>query len=92
MGDGNVSDSEFHDPHRASGDLKEAITSNPDLDESQKLNFAVYVESSRDRPAKPEPGRRVIRHLRGALENLATIEGLAAAAARIHRLLSPLLL
>ena len=91
LGDGNVVNSEFNDLHRALGDMKEAITSNQDLEESQKLNFAVDVESIRDQLAKPEPNRKVIKHLWGALENLATIEGIAAVATRVHDLLSPLL-
>ena len=91
LGDGNVVNSEFNDLHRALGDLKDAITSNQVLDESQKLNFAVDVESIRDQLAKPEPNRGVIRQLWGTLENLATIEGLTAGVARVHELLSPLL-
>ena len=62
-----------------------------DLDEAQKLNFAVDVESIKDQLAKPEPNRGVIGHLWDALENLTTIEGLAAAVTRVHELLSPLL-
>ena len=91
LGDGNVVNYEFNDLHRALGDLKEVITANQVLEESQKLNFAVDVESIRDQLAKPEPSRGVIRHLWGALENLATVEGLAAAVTRVHELLSPLL-
>ena len=91
LGDGNVLNSEFSDLHQALGDLKEAITSNSDLDESQKLSLAVDVESIRDQLAKPEPSRGVIRRLWGALENLATVEGLAAGVTRVHELLSPLL-
>ena len=88
LGDGNFVNSAFNDLHRALGDLKEAITSSQNLNESQKLNFAVDVESIRDQLAKPEPSREVIRHLWDALESLATIEGLAAAATRVHELLS----
>ena len=91
LGDGNFLNSEFNDLHRSLGDLKEAITSNQGLDEVQKLNFAVDVESIRDQLAKPKPDRRVIRHLWSAIENLRTIEGLAAAVTRVHELLSPLL-
>ena len=91
LGDGNVVNSEFNDLHRALGDLKEAITANQDLDEGQKLNFAVDVESIKDQLAKPEPSRGVIRHLWSAVEKLGTIEGLAAAVTRVQELLSPLL-
>ena len=91
LGDGNVLNSEYTDLHRAQGDLKEAVTSNSDLDASQKLSLAVDVESIRDQLAKPEPSRGVIRQLWNALEHLATIEGLAAAVTRAHILLSPLL-
>ena len=86
LGDGNVLNSEYSDLHQALGDLKEAITSNSDLDDSRKLSLAVDVESIRDQLAKPEP----IRQLWNALEQLATIEGLAAAVTRAHTLLSPL--
>ena len=91
LGDGNVVNSEFNDLHRALGDLKEAITANQSLDEAQKLNFAVDVESIREQLAKPKPSGGVIRHLWSAVEKLGTIEGLAAAVARVHELLSPLL-
>ena len=91
LGDGNVVNTQFNDLHRALGDLKEAITSNQDLAEAQKLDFAVDVESIRDQLAKPEPSRGVVRQLWSALEGLATVEGLAAAVTRVHELLSPLL-
>ena len=91
LGDGNVLNAEFSDLHRALGDLKEAITSSRDLDESQKLSYAVDLESIKDQLAKPEPSRGVIRQLWSALERLGTIEGFAAAVNRVHALLPPLL-
>ena len=91
LGDGNVLNSEFGELHRALGDLKEAIASNQVLDEAQKLSSAVDVESIRDQLAKPVPSRGVIKQLWGAVEHLTTIEGLAAAATRVHELLPPLL-
>ena len=91
LGDGNVLNTEYTDLHRALDDLKTAITANRDLDESQKLSCAVDVESIKDQLAKPEPSRAAIKQLWSALERLATVEGLAAAATRVNSLLLPLL-
>ena len=91
LGDGNVLNTEYTDLHRALDDLKAAITSNSTLDEFQKLGCAVDVESIKDQLAKPEPNRGVIKQLWNALEHLATVEGLAAAATRVSTLMSPLL-
>ncbi len=91
LGDGNVVNATYGELHEALGDLKEAITSSGNIEESDKLGFAVDVESIRDQLAKPEPNRSVIQQLWRCLEGLATVEGVSAAIARVSTLLLPLL-
>lgn len=91
LGDGNVVNAEYVELHQALGDLKETIASSTELKEADKLSLAVDVESIRDQLAKPEPNRKVVKQLWAGLERLATIEGVAAATARVSTLLLPLL-
>lgn len=91
LGDGNVINSSFSDLHNALDELKEAITKNQDLDEAQKLDLAVDIESIKDQLAKIEPNKNIISQLWSGLGKIAILSGVNQAFQRVLPLMQSLL-
>ena len=92
LGDGNVVNTEFADLRNVLDELKDAISTNRELNDSQKLDYSVDIESIKDQLAKTKPNRNVIGQLWEGLGKLAIIFGIAdiytKAASYIQGLLS----
>jgi hypothetical protein len=91
LGDGNVVNATYAALHEALGELKEVVSESSRLDETEKLNLAVDIESVRDQLARPNPRTDVIRQIWTGIEGLGTLEGAAAAFGRVRDLIIPLL-
>lgn len=91
LGDGNVINSSFSDLHNALDELKEAITKSQDLNEAQKLDLAVDVESIKDQLAKIKPNKSIISQLWSGLEKIAILSGIDQAFHRVLPLIQSLL-
>jgi hypothetical protein len=92
LGDGNVVNAEFSDLHSALDELKDSITATNDLDEIEKLNLAVDVESIKDQLAKPDPNKTFVGHLWAGLQKVAILSGVAGAYDKVAFLIQGLLL
>jgi len=79
LGDGNVVNARFSELHTLLNELKERITQSADLDEGEKLDLAVDVESIKDQLAKASPNKTIVGQLWAGLQKLATISGAADA-------------
>jgi hypothetical protein len=91
LGDGNVVNARFSSLHKELNSLKEEVANNQTLDESQKLELSVDIESMRDQLAKDSPNKTVIGHLWSAVEKVVVAAGLVEAIARVEPLIRPLL-
>lgn len=90
MGDGNVVNAQYADLHTELTNLKKAVAASP-LDESQKLDVSVDIESIKDQLAKAKPDKTIIGHLWSRIEDVATVGGFVAAVAKIAPFISQLI-
>lgn len=90
LGDGNVVNADFVDLHRSLSELKSAVI-NSTLDETQKLNAVVDIETIKDQLIKPKPDKTLIQHVWARIQEIATIGGFAAAVAKVWPFIAGLL-
>jgi hypothetical protein len=91
LGDGNVVNAQFTDLHSALEELKAVISSCDKLDDGEKLNLAVDIESIKDQLAKPEPNKAIIGQLWEGLEKIAVVSGVAEAYHKVEPYIQALL-
>ena len=91
LGDGNVVNAEFTELHQALGELKDAITASDELEERDKLDVVVDIESIRDQLAKSQPDKPMLKSLWGGLQRIATVSGAADAFGKATALIGPLI-
>jgi hypothetical protein len=91
LGDGNVVNADFAPLHGALDELKNAIAASTQLNDSQKLDLAVDVESIKDQLARPRLSKTIIGQLWSGLQVLSTLGGVAAVYDRVRVLVAQLL-
>ena len=89
LGDGNVVNAEFAALHSELSQLKNAIAQSS-LDESQKLDVTVDIESLREQLVKEKPDKTIIGHIWSRIQDVATIGGFSEAVSRVLPLISGL--
>lgn len=90
LGDGNVVNAEFEALHSELSNLKNAVAGSS-LDESQKLDVSVDIESLKDQLVKANPDKTIIGHIWGRIQDIATIGGFTDAVSKVLPLISGLL-
>jgi hypothetical protein len=90
LGDGNVVNVKFKDLHTELSKIKEAASLST-LDEVQKLDVVVDIESIKEQLIKSEPDKTIVGHLWNRIENIATIGGFATAVTQAAPYISSLL-
>lgn len=91
LGDGNVVNANFADLYAELNNLKDAMISSNALDESEKLDVSVDIESIKDQLAKSRPDRTIVGHLWSRIEQVATVGGFASVVERVAPLIASLL-
>ncbi len=91
LGDGNVVNAKYSSLHAQLDELKTAISSSTKINESEKLDLAVDIESIKDQLAKAQPNKTIIGHLWSGLQRVATIAGVVTAYERVKPLIDGLL-
>ena len=91
VGDGNQVDSRYGIVASELAELKRALLTSHQLTEAEKLTVVADIETIQSQLAKREPERSVIRTVWNAIEKTASAVGLAANAAKLGGLLTPLL-
>jgi hypothetical protein len=83
LGDGNLVNARYADLRESLDSLKEAISKEASILESQKLDLAVDIESIKDQLAKSEPNKSVISKLWSGIQKVGTVASLAVAVGKI---------
>lgn len=91
LGDGNVVNAQFADLHTELSNLKQAVVGSPTLDESQKLDVSVDIESIKDQLAKAKPDKTIIGHLWNRIQDVATAGGFIDAVSKVTPLIASLI-
>jgi hypothetical protein len=91
LGDGNLVAAEFSALHRELGFLKEVVARAAALDEAEKLDVSVDIETIRNQLAKAKPDRAVITNLWQRIRDIAAVSGFADAVAKVAPLMAELL-
>ncbi|MCP4580960.1 MAG: hypothetical protein GY839_05040 [candidate division Zixibacteria bacterium] len=90
LGDGNIVNAEYEALHSELSKLKNAVTQSS-LDESQKLDVSVDIESLKDQLVKANPDKTIIGHIWARIQDIATIGGFIDAVSKVTPLISGLL-
>lgn len=90
LGDGNVVNAQFESLHNELSQLKNAVATSS-LDDSQKLDVSVDIESIKDQLAKANPDKTIINHLWNRIQDVATVGGFLDAIAKVTPLIAGLL-
>jgi len=90
LGDGNIVNADFSDLHTELSNLKKTVNES-DLDDSQKLDVTVDIESLKDQLAKSSPDKTMVGHLWQRIQEVATAGGFVNAVAQVTPLISGLL-
>jgi len=91
VGDGNQVNAIFKDVGQALSDLAEAVRQSSVLTDEQKLTYVADIQSIQSQLAKPQPNRKAIRAIWDGLQDLATVEDVAALFQRVAGLVAPFL-
>ena len=90
LGDGNIVNSEFAALHSKLSNLKNAVAQSS-LDESQKLDISVDIESLKDQLVKANPDKTIIGYMWSRIQDFATIGGFIDAVAKVSPLIAGIL-
>lgn len=91
LGDGNQVNARFQALGESLSDLRERIKKSDKIDETQKIELVVDVDTLQTQLARPTPNRPLVSQLWDGINRAASIAGLADAAAKVGALLAPLL-
>jgi hypothetical protein len=90
LGDGNQVNARFQALGEALAELRQAIKQSDAIDDAQKMDLVVDVDTLQTQLAKPTPDRQLVSRLWDGINRIASVAGLADAAAKIGALLAPL--
>jgi len=91
LGDGNQIDARFQALGESLAELRKAIKESKNLEETQKMDLVVDVDTIQTQLARPSPNRGLISGLWEGINRAASIAGLADAAAKVGALLASLI-
>jgi hypothetical protein len=91
LGDGNQVDARFQALGESLSELREAIKKSDKIDETQKMELVVDVDTLQTQLGRTSPNHRLISQLWEGINRAAAIAGLADAAAKVGALISGLL-
>jgi hypothetical protein len=91
LGDGNIVNTNYAPLHKELDALKKSLSDSLSLDNTQKLDVAVDIESIKDQLAKQQPNKTIIGNLWEGIEKIATIAGLTDLIVKISPLIMNLL-
>lgn len=91
LGDGNVINADHRNLDNELKQLKSAIAESDDIDESDKLDTSVDIETLRDQLVKSKPDKTIVQHLWGRIEQVATLNDFTEAVTKIAPLVAGLL-
>jgi len=91
LGDGNVVNARFSDLREQLNELKSQITSSSALDDKQKFDVVVDIESAKDQLAKETPDKTLLSHVWQGIDRVAKLAGMAEASQKVWPLIRPLL-
>ncbi len=91
LGDGNIVNAKFQTLHNDLTSLKDAITSDVNFSEEQKLDLSVDIESIKDQLVKQTPNKTIISHLWEGIEKVVTGSGLVELATKISPFIASLM-
>lgn len=90
LGDGNVVNAKFENLHKELSKIKEAASTST-LNDTEKLDIVVDIDSIKDQLIKAEPDKTIVGHLWKKIENVATLGGFASALTQAAPYISTLL-
>lgn len=88
VGDGNIVNAQYTKLDAALSELKSKAAASKKLDEKQKLDVVVDIETIRDQLAKTEPDKTIIGHLWSRIQDVATIGGFVSAVNQVAPLIA----
>lgn len=88
VGDGNIVNAQYARLDAALSELKTKAAASKKLDEKQKLDAVVDIETIRDQLAKAEPDKTIIGHLWSRIQDVATIGGFISAVNQVAPLIA----
>ncbi len=91
LGDGNQVNARFQALGESLSELREAIKKSDKIDETQKMELVVDVDTLQTQLGRPSPNRQLISQLWEGINRAASIAGLADAAAKVGGLIAGLL-
>lgn len=91
LGDGNVVNVTYQALHTSLNELKNAISQCDELEDSEKLDIAVDIESIKDQLAKSQPNKTVVGQLWKGLERISTLSRLAETYNKVNEYIAPLI-
>lgn len=91
LGDGNLVNVKYEQLHSELNALKEAIADSESLNDAEKLDVTVDIETLKDQLAKPAPDPTVVQQLWSGIEKAAVVAGLAEFAMRLGPMIEQLM-
>ena len=91
LGDGNQVNARFQALGEALSELRQAIKDSARLDETQKMELVVDVDTLQAQLARPTPNRPIVQQLWEGIQRAAAVAGLTEAAAKVGGFIGGLL-
>jgi len=83
LGDGNQVNARFRSAGEALAVLREAVKSTAELDDAEKLDLVADIDTMQGQLARAQPNKTVVQVLWAAIQNVATVAGLADAVSNL---------
>lgn len=90
LGDGNFVNAQYVELNKELETIKKAIAQLENINDGEKLDLVVDIESIRDQLAKPQPNKTIINHLWSGIEKVLTAAGLVELVHKIVPQIAPL--
>ncbi|MEX1027508.1 MAG: hypothetical protein WD049_05810 [Candidatus Paceibacterota bacterium] len=90
LGDGNVIHADNETLDRELASLKHQIAGSTKLDDAEKLDASVDIETLRDQLVKAKPDETVVQHLWSRIQQVATMNGFTEAVTKLAPLIGGL--
>lgn len=91
LGDGNVIHASHQQLDTALQALKHDVVQSDEMDDEEKLDASVDIETLRDQLAKAKPDKTILAHLWSRIEQVATLNDFTDAVSKIGPLIAGLL-
>ena len=88
LGDGNQVNARFQDLGESLSEFRRAIKESPNIEETQKMELVVDVDTLQMQLARPTPNRELISKMWEGINRAASVAGIAEAAHRVSALIA----